>query len=68
MSSARQGKARTLKACDEDESGVGPSVGRVVYAKEDKPLLYDAHERPLRRAIGFCQPQQIVVAPEPDLD
>ena len=59
----RTSKVRTPKACDDDWSGVGPAVGRDVY-KEERPLLFDAQERPLRRAIGFTTPQHLAMAPQ----
>lgn len=60
--SVRTSKVRTPKACDDDDcSGVGPAVGRDVYA-EERPLLFDAQERPLRRAIGFTTAPLIGVA------
>ena len=57
-------KLRTPKACDDDDcSGVGPAVGRDVYS-EERPVLFDAQERPLRRAIGFTAAPQVGVAPK----
>ena len=54
----------TPKACDDDDcSGVGPAVGREVYSKE-RPVLLDAQERPLRRAIGFTAAQPVGVVPK----
>ena len=61
-------KVSTPKAYDDDDcSGVGPAVGREVYSKE-RPVLLDAQERPLRRAIGFTTAQRVGVAPELDND
>ena len=57
-------KVSKPKACDDDDcSGVGPAVGREVYSKE-RPVLLDAQERPLRRAIGFTAAQPVGVVPK----
>ena len=68
MRTSKVSKQWTPKACDDDDcSGVGPAVGREVYSKE-RPVLLDAQERPLRRAIGFTTAQRVGVAPELDND